>query len=151
MTSNLRKNAAAWNRLADNGSQFAKVATDEECQNPLQTLDSRGWLPASVDGLDVLCLASGGGWQSILYASAGAGIKANKEMSKRFSRETGNDLTTDAARRYFLDNIVGKDGFASAAGGEDCRPEGNEHEQGNEADSRSSHVNPPSIWRDCRP
>lgn len=74
MTSYLQKNAAAWNRLADNGSQFAKVATDEECRNPLQTLDSRGWLPASVAGLDVLCLASGGGWQSILYASADANV-----------------------------------------------------------------------------
>ena len=40
----------------------------------LKTLDGRGWLPKSVVGLDVLCLASGGGWQSILYASAGARV-----------------------------------------------------------------------------
>ena len=68
-----RQNRAAWDRLAD-GSQFARPATDEECQDPLKTLDGRGWLPASVRGLDVLCLASGGGWQSILYASAGARV-----------------------------------------------------------------------------
>lgn len=67
------QNRAAWNRLA-NGSQFAKLASDEECQSPLATLDSRGWLPASVSGLNVLCLASGGGWQSILYAVAGANV-----------------------------------------------------------------------------
>ena len=42
--------------------------------NPLQTLDGRGWLPSSVAGLNVLCLASGGGWQSILYAAAGANV-----------------------------------------------------------------------------
>ena len=66
-------NRAAWNRLAD-GSPFAHVATDEECRNPLGTLDSRGWLPPSVTGLDVLCLAAGGGWQSILYAVAGARV-----------------------------------------------------------------------------
>jgi SAM-dependent methyltransferase len=60
--------------MAESGSQFAKVATDEECQNPLAVLDSRGWLPESVDGWDVLCLASAGGWQSILYASAGANV-----------------------------------------------------------------------------
>ena len=48
------------------GSPFAKVATDEECHAPLATLDSRGWLPASVAGLNVLCLAGAGGWQSIL-------------------------------------------------------------------------------------
>lgn len=68
-----RQNQTAWNRLSD-GSQFAKVASDDECQEPLKSLDGRGWLPASVAGLDVLCLASGGGWQSILYASAGARV-----------------------------------------------------------------------------
>ena len=68
------QNRAAWNRLAESGSQFAKVASDEECLNPLAALDGRGWLPKSVAGLDVLCLASGGGWQSILYAAAGARV-----------------------------------------------------------------------------
>lgn len=68
------RNRAAWNRLAENRSQFTRVATDEECRQPLQTLDSRGWLPADVTGMDVLCLASGGGWQSILYAAAGANV-----------------------------------------------------------------------------
>lgn len=68
------QNRHAWDRLATGGSQFAKVATDEECAQPLVRLDSRGWLPGSVQGLDVLCLASGGGWQSILYASAGANV-----------------------------------------------------------------------------
>ena len=68
-----RQNRAAWDRLSD-GSQFAKVASDDECREPLKTLDGRGWLPSSVVGLDVLCLASGGGWQSILYAAAGARV-----------------------------------------------------------------------------
>src|SRR5690606_21342991 len=49
-----------------------RVATDDECREPLATLDSRGWLPESVAGMEVLCLAAGGGWQSILYAAAGA-------------------------------------------------------------------------------
>ncbi len=67
-------NQLAWDRLADSGSLFARVATDEECRKPLQALDGRGWLPESVAGLNVLCLASGGGWQSILYAAAGANV-----------------------------------------------------------------------------
>ncbi len=70
----LRHNKAAWNRLVGQGSSFAQVATDEEAQRPLEVLDGRGWLPASVEGLDVLCLAAGGGWQSILYAAAGARV-----------------------------------------------------------------------------
>jgi SAM-dependent methyltransferase len=68
------QNWSAWNRLAETGSVFAKVATDEECRNALATLDGRGWLPTTVQGLDVLCLASGGGWQAILYAAAGAHV-----------------------------------------------------------------------------
>jgi SAM-dependent methyltransferase len=67
-------NRNAWNELADSGSVFAKVASDEECRNPLKVLDGRGWLPPSVAGLNVLCLASGGGWQAILYAAAGANV-----------------------------------------------------------------------------
>ena len=66
MSSHLDRNRAAWNRLADKRSRFATVATDKEIAEPLKTLDSRGWLPSSVAGMDVLCLASGGGWQSIL-------------------------------------------------------------------------------------
>lgn len=70
----LQQNKAAWNHLAESGSVFAKVATDAECAEPLKVLDGRGWLPASVAGLNVLCLAAAGGWQSILYASAGANV-----------------------------------------------------------------------------
>jgi ubiquinone/menaquinone biosynthesis C-methylase UbiE len=70
----LPHNRSAWNHLADSGSVFAHTATDEECREPLKTLDSRGWLPSSVAGLDVLCLAGGGGWQSVLYATAGARV-----------------------------------------------------------------------------
>ena len=70
----VERNRAAWNHLAETGSQFAHVATDAECRNALATLDGRGWLPASIRGLDVLCLAAGGGWQSILYATAGANV-----------------------------------------------------------------------------
>jgi SAM-dependent methyltransferase len=60
--------------MADSGSLFARVATDKECRAPLKTLDGRGWLPETVAGLNVLCLASGGGWQAILYAAAGANV-----------------------------------------------------------------------------
>jgi SAM-dependent methyltransferase len=70
----LRHNQAAWNRLVQAGSQFARAVTDSELANPLDVLDGRGWLPATVQGLDVLCLAAAGGWQSILYAAAGARV-----------------------------------------------------------------------------
>ncbi|MBA4030367.1 MAG: class I SAM-dependent methyltransferase [Planctomyces sp.] len=78
--------------MAKAGSPFAHVASDEECRNPLGTLDSRGWLPPSVRGLKVLCLAAGGGWQSILYASAGAEVTVvdlSPEMLALDEREAG--------------------------------------------------------------
>lgn len=74
MSGSFEANRTAWNKMAETGSVFARVATDEECLKPLATLDSRGWLPPSVKDLDVLCLASGGGWQSILYGLAGARV-----------------------------------------------------------------------------
>jgi len=70
----LDQNRAACDAKAEGGSRFAKVAGDAECADPLGTLDARGWLPESVIGLRVLCLASGGGWQGILYAVAGADV-----------------------------------------------------------------------------
>jgi SAM-dependent methyltransferase len=83
-------NRIAWDRLVQARSQFAKVATDEDCQQPLLTLDRRGWLPGSVKGLDVLCLAAGGGWQSVLYALAGARVTVldlSPEMLKQDERQ----------------------------------------------------------------
>ena len=58
---------------------------------------------------------------SDLYASSGAGMKSNQVMSALFTTELKKgdpniDLTTDNARKFFLDNIVGKDGYASNAG-----------------------------------
>ena len=93
------QNRVAWNRLSD-GSQFAKVASDEECRDPINSLDGRGWLPSSVAGLDVLCLASGGGWQSILYASAGARVTVLDlsggmlELDRREAARRGLSVTT---------------------------------------------------------
>ncbi len=73
-TEYLDHNRRVWNQLACSGSLFATVATDDEVANPHRTLDGRGWLPVSLHGRDVLCLASGGGWQAILYAAAGAKV-----------------------------------------------------------------------------
>lgn len=84
------KNRAAWNRIATSRSRFARIATDEECANPLAVLDGRGWLPANIGQCDVLCLAAGGGWQSILYASTGARVTVvdiSPEMLRLDERE----------------------------------------------------------------
>jgi len=93
-------NRRAWDDLARANSQFANVATDAECEQPLLTLDRRGWLPGSVKGLDVLCLAAGGGWQSILYASAGARVTVLDLSTEMLRRDE------EQARRRHLDLTI---------------------------------------------
>lgn len=56
-------------------------------------------------------------------AGSSLSMKSNKVLSELLTAEVkkagGNlDFTTDGARKFFLDNIVGKEGFASAAGRE---------------------------------
>ena len=68
------QNQHAWNSLAQEQNPFSSVATEEELAHPLLTLDKKGWLPGRVEGMDVLCLAAGGGWQAMLYAAAGARV-----------------------------------------------------------------------------
>ena len=99
----LHKNQATWDRMVQAGSRFCQPATDEECRHSLATLDTRGWLPKDVSGMQVLCLASGGGWQSILYAAAGAHVtvvdlsEAMLALDARESQRRGLSLSTIAA------------------------------------------------------
>tara|TARA_B100000029_G_scaffold514479_1_gene617480 strand:+ start:1075 stop:1926 length:852 start_codon:yes stop_codon:yes gene_type:complete len=104
----LRHNQAAWNRMVRQGSQFARVATDDEVGRPLDVLDGRGWLPGSVNGLDVLCLAAGGGWQSILYAAAGARVTVvdlSDEMLKIDDREAARRNLSVTTVQASMDNL----------------------------------------------
>ena len=74
MPLHLPRNAAAWDRLAREGSGFARVATPAELADPRAALDARGWLPADLGGARVLCLAAGGGWQGPLFAALGCRV-----------------------------------------------------------------------------
>ena len=101
------KNRAAWNRLSD-GSGFARVANDDECAQPFEALDGRGWLPPDIHGWNVLCLAAGGGWQSILYASAGANVTVvdiSPGMLKLDEREAARRKLSVRAIEASMDNL----------------------------------------------
>lgn len=75
----LLKNAAAWDRLAKAHDALASPACDEAFTDPRNWLGTGGpadrpWLPSSLRGLEVLCLAAGGGKHGPVYAAAGASV-----------------------------------------------------------------------------
>lgn len=72
--SDLKHNREAWDRMAAAQHALARPARDEEFQNPLQVVDSSGWLTGGIVGWHVLCLAAGGGRHGPLYAAAGAQV-----------------------------------------------------------------------------
>lgn len=74
MSSPQDHNRKAWDALVRARDRFARPAADEDFANPLATVDGAGWLGPSIAGKRLLCLASGGGRQSALYAAAGAEV-----------------------------------------------------------------------------
>jgi SAM-dependent methyltransferase len=68
------QNRRAWDALVRKKQCFTTPAPDEDLRDPLGTSDALGWLGGSVAGKRLLCLASGGGRQSAIYAAAGAEV-----------------------------------------------------------------------------
>jgi len=120
----LAHNARAWDRLASAAVPLARPAADEAFGDPRGWLGGgapdgrRPWLPASLAGLEVLCLAAGGGKHGPLYAAAGARVTvldlspAMLELDRQVARERGiglelvqgsiDDLGMFAAGRFDL-------------------------------------------------
>ena len=119
----LAHNARAWDRLASGGAALARPAADEAFADPRTWLGSggptgRSWLPDRLDGLEVLCLAAGGGKHGPLYAAAGARVtvvdlsSAMLDLDRQVARErridmeilqgSMDDLSMVAAARYDL-------------------------------------------------
>jgi SAM-dependent methyltransferase len=98
-------NARAWDRLAGQGAALARPAVDEAFGDPRGWLaggpgagGGRSWLPVSLVGLEVLCLAAGGGKHGPLYAAAGARAcvvdfsAAMLDLDRQVARERGIDI-----------------------------------------------------------
>lgn len=96
-------NSRAWDRLAAEAVPLARPAVDEAFADPRAWLGSAGpagrpWLPAHLTGLDVLCLAAGGGKHGPLYAAAGARVTvldvspAMLALDREVARERKIDL-----------------------------------------------------------
>jgi SAM-dependent methyltransferase len=99
----LAHNARAWDALAAAGAALARPAVDDAFGDPRGWLGGggtagRSWLPERLAGLEVLCLAAGGGKHGPLYAAAGARVTvvdlspAMLELDRHVARERGLDL-----------------------------------------------------------
>jgi SAM-dependent methyltransferase len=98
----LARNARAWDRLAEGQVPLARPAADEAFGDPWRWLAGGGrrWLPERLNGLEVLCLAAGGGKHGPLYAAAGARVTvvdistAMLVLDRAVARERRLDLHT---------------------------------------------------------
>jgi 2-polyprenyl-3-methyl-5-hydroxy-6-metoxy-1,4-benzoquinol methylase len=119
----LAHNARAWDRLAEHKAALAQPAIDQAFGDPRTWLGGggpvgRSWLPDRLDGLEVLCLAAGGGKHGPLYAAAGARVtvvdlsSSMLDLDRQVARErridmeilqgSMDDLSMLAAARYDL-------------------------------------------------
>jgi SAM-dependent methyltransferase len=109
-------NRKAWDALVRDEQRFTRPAPDSDFQNPLSAVDGCGWLGESIAGRRVLCLASGGGRQSALYAAAGGIVTVvdiSSEMlalDRQVAAERGLDLRTVQASMDDL-SALGAAGF----------------------------------------
>lgn len=67
-------NRRVWDDRARQRLAHTRTAACRELDDPLKAIDGRGWIGGSLKGRRVLCLAGGGGLQSVLYAAAGAEV-----------------------------------------------------------------------------
>ena len=99
----LEHNARAWDRLAEERDVLTRPAADNAFADPRGWLGGggptgRSWLPDRFDGLDVLCLAAGGGKHGPLYAAAGARVTvvdlspAMLDLDRQVARERRIDM-----------------------------------------------------------
>lgn len=80
----IKHNSAAWDKESNNGSEWSRPVSSEVIAaarrgdfsiilTPLRSVP-RDWFPADLHGVDILCLASGGGQQAPVLAATGANV-----------------------------------------------------------------------------
>lgn len=96
-------NRARWNALVDANVQYTQPFLDFTSDQARAWLDPGG-IMGDVTGQDVLCLAAGGGQQSILFAQLGANVTVTDLSDNQLARDR-----TAAAQLGLAINIVHAD------------------------------------------
>ncbi|WP_233880711.1 class I SAM-dependent methyltransferase [Virgibacillus halodenitrificans] len=105
-----KHNSDAWDKKVDEGSRYTQQVSSEtirksragqwEISVTTEKSVPRNWFPKVLDGLNVLCLASGGGQQAPILAAAGANVtvtdisKKQLEQDENVSKRDGLTLRT---------------------------------------------------------
>lgn len=72
MENYVRHNRLAWDERVRERRSHTGTATEKDFADARAIVDQCGWIEGSLEGKRVLCLAAGGGKQSVLFASLGA-------------------------------------------------------------------------------
>ncbi len=93
----LSHNRDAWDRYVEQGNRWTVPVSHEEIQAArrgdwqIYLTESkpvpRAWFPESLSGVEVLCLASGGGQQGPILAAAGASVTVFDNAPKQLERD----------------------------------------------------------------
>ena len=90
-------NRAAWDREVESGNEWTRPVSPEVIASA-RTGDwsvvlighepvPRDWFPADLSGVDLLCLASGGGQQGPVLAAAGATVTVFDNSPRQLGRD----------------------------------------------------------------
>ncbi|MFS0673232.1 class I SAM-dependent methyltransferase [Ornithinibacillus sp. 179-J 7C1 HS] len=93
----LKQNSLAWDKKVEDGVAYTKPVSkamieksrngDFEISITTTKKVPRNWFPESLDGLKVLCLASGGGQQGPILAAAGADVTVVDLSQKQLDQD----------------------------------------------------------------
>ncbi|EJS69054.1 class I SAM-dependent methyltransferase [Bacillus cereus] len=92
-----QQNSNAWDKKVEEGSRYTQPVSSKvieksksgEWEITVTTEKSvpRDWFPKSLDGLKILCLASGGGQQAPVLAAAGADVTVTDISKKQLEQD----------------------------------------------------------------
>ncbi|WP_186580359.1 class I SAM-dependent methyltransferase [Aquibacillus kalidii] len=105
-----QQNSNAWDKKVEEGSRYTQSVSSDIIEKSkhgewkitvtTEKTVPRNWFPKSIEGLKVLCLASGGGQQGPVLAAAGADVtvtdlsKKQLEQDERVAERDGLTLKT---------------------------------------------------------
>ena len=93
----IKHNSDAWDKKVDEGSRYTQRVSSEtieksktgkwEISVTTEKSVPRDWFPEVIDGLKILCLASGGGQQGPILAAAGADVTVTDISKKQLEQD----------------------------------------------------------------